>query len=221
MSFIATVPPAKAADEVRAMYQRQQARFGYVPNYARAFSLRPELMTLWADLLAGIRGNIDRRRFEIATLSAAVALRNSYCALAHGRALADMVSHDEVRAIAALALESVGDEPPATATATSTSQARTGLSAADRAIVRYAARAARTPQTLCEADIEALRAHGLTDPEIFDLAATAAARAFFTRLLDALGVEPDSTYAGLAPALRHALTVGRPIEQLPASRPAA
>jgi hypothetical protein len=89
MSFIVTTPPEAAADEVLAMYQRQEASWGYVPNYARLFSHRPEVMARWASLLAGIRRPVDARRFELVTLGAALALRNSYCCLAHGRALTE------------------------------------------------------------------------------------------------------------------------------------
>ena len=54
-------------------------------------------------------------------------------------------------------------------------------------------------------------AHGLSDEEIFDVVLAAAARCFFSKTLDALGVEPDAAYAELDPAFRDALTVGRPI----------
>jgi hypothetical protein len=40
----------------------------------------------------------------------------------------------------------------------------------------------------------------------------AAARCFFSKTLDALGVQPDALYAELQPELRDVLTVGRPIE---------
>ncbi len=39
----------------------------------------------------------------------------------------------------------------------------------------------------------------------------AAARCFFSKTLDALGVRPDSSYGDLEPGLRQALVVGRPI----------
>jgi hypothetical protein len=39
----------------------------------------------------------------------------------------------------------------------------------------------------------------------------AAARAFFSKTLDALCVEPDASYSELEPSLRETLTVGRPI----------
>jgi len=63
-----------------------------------------------------------------------------------------------------------------------------------------------------EDDVERLRGVGLTDDEIFDVVLAAAARCFFSKTLDGLGVQPDAAYRGLDPAVRDALTVGRPIE---------
>ncbi|MGH7331949.1 MAG: hypothetical protein ACREKS_04215 [Candidatus Rokuibacteriota bacterium] len=65
------------------------------------------------------------------------------------------------------------------------------------------------------ADVDALKAHGYRDEEIFDLAAAAAARCFFSKLLDARGVEADSSFNDLEPPLRQALTVGRPVADHP------
>jgi hypothetical protein len=62
-----------------------------------------------------------------------------------------------------------------------------------------------------ERDIAGLRALGYSDEQIFDFAATAAARCFFSKLLDALSVQADSQFNSLAPALRDALVVGRPV----------
>jgi hypothetical protein len=72
--------------------------------------------------------------------------------------------------------------------------------------------------------VAALRQHGYQDAEIFDIAATAAGRAFFAKLLDALGVLPDSPLLALDETFRDALTVGRPIDEracvtMPASKP--
>ena len=44
-----------------------------------------------------------------------------------------------------------------------------------------------------------------------DVVLTAAARSFFTKTLDGLGVRPDATYRELDPAVREVLVVGRPI----------
>jgi AhpD family alkylhydroperoxidase len=55
-------------------------------------------------------------------------------------------------------------------------------------------------------------AHGLSDVEIFDIAAAAAARCFLSKTVDALGAQPDRKYAELEDELRESLTIGRPIE---------
>jgi len=86
MAFVHTIPVEQAAGDVRAMYERTQGALGYVPNYAKVFSHRPDVMTAWSGLLAGIRGHLDARRYELVTLAAARALRSSYCMLAHGSA---------------------------------------------------------------------------------------------------------------------------------------
>jgi hypothetical protein len=49
------------------------------------------------------------------------------------------------------------------------------------------------------------------DLRLYELATAAAARCFFSKTLDALGVQPDARYAELAADVREALTVGRPI----------
>ena len=62
-----------------------------------------------------------------------------------------------------------------------------------------------------EADLRPLRALGLSEAEIMDVVLAAAARCFFSKTLDALGVRPDASYLELEPDVRGALVVGRPI----------
>ncbi|QTF90937.1 carboxymuconolactone decarboxylase family protein [Halomonas sp. BM-2019] len=193
MSYIATIAPERASEEVAAMYRRQAAHFGYLPNYARAFSHRPEVMANWAALLASIRRQVAPRRFELATLAAASVLGNSYCALAHGEALGQWLDDETVAAIAR------GGEP-------------SGLDAAELEVLAFARRVTRDASRITADDVERLRARGLADDEIFDLVAVVAGRAFFTKVLDGLGVEPDAAYREALPApLCEALTVGRAI----------
>lgn len=199
MPFIDTIPPAESQDEVRAMYQRQQEAWGYVPNYAKIFSHRPEVLARWGRLLAEIKRPMDRRRFELVTFVVAYELRNSACALAHGKALAEFHSPDIVCAIAE---DRAGDT----------------LSEADQAIVRFARQVAHDASRVTSGLVGQLKRYGLTDAEIFDIAATAAGRAFFTKMLDALGVEPDSSCLQMDEGFRRALTVGRPIGFRPAER---
>jgi alkylhydroperoxidase family enzyme len=65
--------------------------------------------------------------------------------------------------------------------------------------------------SISDADRQPLRDLGLSETEIMDVVLAAAARCFFSKTLDGLGVQPDASYAGLEPELREALVVGRPI----------
>ena len=65
---------------------------------------------------------------------------------------------------------------------------------------------------ITQADVGALRAHGFSDSEIIDIAAATAARTFFSKLMDALGAEPDPEYLKMEGQLLRVLSVGRPFE---------
>jgi len=196
MSFIATTAPADAQGPVAEMYRRQEASWGFVPNYVRVFSHRPELMARWGALLAEIKRPMDKRRFELATFAAAHELRHSACALAHGRVLREFFADREILAIA--------EQRPDPA-----------LSEAEQALLRFARQVASDAAQVSAQDVAALRDAGYGDAEIFDIAAAVAGRAFFTKLLDALGVLADAPPPELTPALCEALTVGRPVDRAP------
>jgi uncharacterized peroxidase-related enzyme len=193
MAFIDTVAPKDAADQVRAMYARQQGHWGFVPNYAKVFCYRPEVMARWAQLIAEIKRPMEPRIYELVTFAAALELRSTACALAHGKKLTEYIDPHKVRAIAE------NDSVEA-------------LNEAERAVVSFARRVARDASRITAGEVAGLKGHGFSDADIFDMAATAAGRAFFTKLLDGLGVEPDAPLAEIDASLREPLTVGRPID---------
>src|SRR5439155_6102130 len=49
----------------------------------------PAVYEAWQQLKETIAGSMDARRYELVTLAAARELRSSYCALAHGKVLAE------------------------------------------------------------------------------------------------------------------------------------
>lgn len=193
MAFIDTVPPSAAEADVREMYDRQQRKYGYVPNYAKVFSHRPHVMGLWSDLLYGIRRSMDQRRFELCTVAAAMSVKSTYCSLAHGRALTEFYSTEEV-----LAIVSDAEDAP--------------LDAAEAEMMRFARKVARHASDVTMSDVARLRAHGFDDAEIFDIVAAATARTFFAQLCEGLGAVADRGFMDMDERLRAALTVGRPGE---------
>jgi uncharacterized peroxidase-related enzyme len=198
MTFIRTIPPEAAEGPVAQMYEEVRARFGYVPNWAQAFSLRPGVRDGWTALLRSVQSNLPVRSYELATLAAARALRSTYCSLAHGSVLADKVF--DAAGVTAIATDT-GDAP---------------LQPRERAMMAFVEKVVLAADQISVSDVEALRAHGYRDEEIFDLTAAAAARCFFSKLLDALGVQADVEFNALDPTLRQALTVGRPMAGGPA-----
>ena len=109
---------------------------------------------------------------------------SSYCALAHGSVLY-----------------------PGRAFSTSPTSRRSpldyrnaGLDPVDVAVMDFAVAVVRDAAAITRADLDGLRTHGLSDAEICDVVAAAAARCFFCKFIDALGaLRPDAAYADLAP----------------------
>ena len=158
-------------------------------NYERAFEERPDVYAAWGELLGAIKANMDLRRYELATLAAARRLRSSYCSLAHGKVLAEQFG-EPVHEIAR-------DHRAA------------GLDDVDVAVMDLAERVVDDASSIDEADLQRLRDLGLSDAEIMDVVLAAAARCFFAKTIDAMGVLPDASYRELEPELREVLVVGQ------------
>ena len=194
MTFIETIPEDEAEGATAHWYAADRERLGYLPNYTKVFGERPAVYAAWKQLGGAIGGAMDKRRYELATLAAARVLRSSYCALAHGKILAELLGPEATRAVA-------------------DGEADTVLDPVDAEIVRFATLVTRDAAAVTAKDVDRLRAVGLSDEDILDVTLAVAARCFFSTVLEALGVQPDPAYQALDPDLRAALTVGRPIAE--------
>src|SRR5665647_3052561 len=85
--FIQTTSETEAEGKLREIYEGDRKSLGYVPNHAKVFSLRPDVLEAWRNFQASIRKNLRLRRYELVTLAAAKALNCRYCLLAHGTIL--------------------------------------------------------------------------------------------------------------------------------------
>jgi uncharacterized peroxidase-related enzyme len=193
MSWIRT--PSEEAGDVATAYTRDRETLGYVANYTQVFAHRPAVLEAWRGLNGAIKASMDGRRYELATVAAALRLRSSYCSLAHGKVLAEQF--DGPAAVTALAAE------PAAAPVTPV----------DRAVMALADKVAAGAADMSEDDLTELRDLGLDDTDILDVILAAAARCFFSSVLDAVGAQPDAAYRSMDQTVREALTVGRPIAE--------
>jgi len=198
MPYLQTVPPEDASGEVKAMYDQDLAAQGYVANYTQAFSFGPDVLQGWLALKDAITSGMDPRLYELATVAAATAIRSSYCSLVHGNILA--TGYYPAEQVASIAGD--GDEAAA------------ALDAADAAVVRFARKVAEQAEQITAEDVGELRRLGFSDADIFNVILAAAARCFFSKVLDATGTLPDAALHDLPDQLRAALTVGRDIAPL-------
>ena len=177
MTFIDPIAERDATGEVAALYEDEIADQGYVSNSAAVFSLRPGVIPGWIGLKNAITAEMDGRRYELVTFAAARRLRSSYCMLAHGSVLLERFY--DADALLRIALD----------------HHVAGLDEVDVAIMDLAEKVAGDASAVAQEDVDRLRELGLTDAEVFDVVAAAAARAFFTKVVDGLGGQPDSEYA--------------------------
>jgi uncharacterized peroxidase-related enzyme len=177
--FIQTTSEEKAEGKLLEIYEGDRKNLGYVPNHARVFSLRPDVLEAWRIFQGSIRKNLRLRRYELITLAAAIALKCRYCILAHGAILnKNGVSVDQLRMIL-------------------TNFNEAGLEHAEIAMMEFAKKIVQNANEITQADVDALRAFDFEDTEILDITLTATMRSFASKTFNALGAGPDAIYKEL------------------------
>lgn len=193
-AFVNTIPEAVATGSVADYYRQQHEAWGFLPNYAGLFSHHPEVAQAWNALQGSIRGTMDRRLLELATVAAARALRSTYCTAAHSTFLRSACGDEGV-------LRSIAEDPTGA-----------GLEPRDRAVFEFAGTVAVNAADIRQEDIDQLHAFDFTDQDITTIVFAVAARSFFTTVLDGLGAQLDREIAAmLSPDLVESMIVGRPV----------
>ena len=186
MSILQTVPGDEATGVIAEMYAGDVADQGFVSSHTKVMALRPDALQAAQQLGATIVAGLGIRRYELATLAAARALRSEHCLLAHGRKSLGILSADELAAIAR-------DYRDA------------DLSGADIELMAFAEKLATDAPSMTDDDSRRLRDAGFSDEEIVSVALAAGFRCFFSKVLQALAVDVDDVTPGLGPELRDAL----------------
>ncbi|HEX5579137.1 MAG TPA: carboxymuconolactone decarboxylase family protein [Candidatus Limnocylindria bacterium] len=177
--YVRTVSPHEAEGAVKAMYDAAQASEGYLPNQVQLFSLNPEARAAWRHLVESITDNLDHRRYELVTMAAAATVQCRYCVSAHATVLmdSDYFDREQVEAI------------------TRDFRSADSLDARDKEVMVFAEKVALDANRITPEDVDHLRQHGLGEREIFDITLAAAARVFYSKVLQAMDAEPDEALA--------------------------
>lgn len=185
------------SDATARLYKSDVEQQGFVMNLSRLWAWRPEVCEAFGALRTQLTGNstLSNRELAVIVCATAASLGDSYCALAWGKKLAAAAD-------------------PSAAAAVLQGVENTGLTARDLALSVWARKVARNPNGTTPQDVEALRAAGYSEREIFEATAFVAFRLAFSTINDALGVSPDWQLAAAAPAeVNQAVTFGRPVAE--------
>jgi uncharacterized peroxidase-related enzyme len=196
-SFLSQPP---ASPEVDALLDRDRQTQGFVMNLTHLWSWRPDVYSSFVDLRAGLMegSSLTDRDFAVLVPAMASALRDSYCSLAWGAKLAKLSDGDTAAAVI--------------------SGTDGGLTPREAALADWARRVTRDPGATTEADVEWLRAAGLSDREIFEATTFVALRLAFSTVNSALGASPDRQLLDNAPEqVRGAVDYGRPVAAAPSA----
>jgi uncharacterized peroxidase-related enzyme len=168
----ATGEAAKVYDEWRAKSGRQQ-----VPGILKCFSHRPDFLRevmKFSDTVHFSQGHLDRKTKEAIASWVSWLNRCPYWLDSHAYFLrVQGAEEDTVQAIARGNLEDAG------------------LSPAERALLDYVTKVTEAAYRTTNEDVQNLRDHGWTEPQIAEAVYITAMFAFFNRVADAFGIAPQ------------------------------
>jgi uncharacterized peroxidase-related enzyme len=185
--------------EVVAVYDTTRQADGYVANYLRVWCWRPDLYKQFVDLRLGVMASttLTDREQAIVVATTVSSFGDSYCSLAWGGKLAKLAGAETAGSVVAGA---VPDE----------------LSAREAALCDRCRAVVGDPMTTTPEQVDALRAAGFDDREIFEATLLLSLRLAFSTVNDALGAQPDRQLADAVPVpVRDAVTFGRPAAETP------
>jgi len=173
MAYIRTIPPARADGPLADLYRRYGNPDGTVDNVLRVHSLNPESLEAHAALyVQSMHRPGPLSRVEREMLGVVVSRINGcrYCLHHHAAGLRRLLPEDR---------RPLADE---------LMRGRCGrLTSRESAMVLYAERLTREPASMDAGHIDALRAAGLSDREILDVAQVVGYFAYANRIVLGLG----------------------------------
>lgn len=187
--FIAEPPPSP---EREAAYKDDLDSDGYVNNLTKIWAWRPDIIEAFVGARTQLQEHWELDRLDRAVLVVATARArdDSYCSLAWGNRLAELVGERQAAEVLRGKIEALG--------------------ARHRALVLWAESVVRDPNGTTPKQVSQLRECGLSDRAIFEATAFIAFRLAFSTVNDALGAAPDAQLMQNAPeAVREAVNYGR------------
>jgi len=178
MSYVRTIDEADATGRLAQLYQRGGNPDGTVDNVLKVHSLNPDSLHAHLELyISAVHRPSPLSRAEREMIAVTVSRLNGceYCKRHHGEGLRRLLPEDRKHAAGELM---GGDE--------------SSLIPREKALTRYAEMLTLHPDSVVQAEIDALRTHELDDRAIVDLACVVAYFAYANRVVLGLGAGLES-----------------------------
>lgn len=175
--------PGELDEAMKAYFAKCQEKLGFIPNVLTAYSF--DLAKLKAfvamsdDLMLGKSG-ISKAEREMIAVVVSSANHCHYCLIAHGAVLRKLTGDIQLADTIVMNYRAAA------------------LDARTRAMLDFSWKLTEAPWEVCEEDRAALRKHGFSDRDIWDIAAVAAFFNMSNRLATASGNEPNAEYYAMA-----------------------
>jgi uncharacterized peroxidase-related enzyme len=179
---ISRFPPPELAglpQDVRERIEAVQEKSGFVPNVFLALARRPdEFRAFFAyhDALMEKAGGLTKAEREMVVVATSGVNDCLYCVVAHGAIL-------RIRAKNPLIADEVAVNPR-----------KSDVTPRQKVMLDFALKVAERSHAMDDADYEALKAHGFTDDDAWDVAAIAAFFAMSNRLANAFSIRPNDEF---------------------------
>ena len=170
-------------EDIRALVEEVQEKSGFIPNVFLALAHRPdEFRAFFAghDALMDKTEGLSKAERELIVVATSAVNDCLYCVIAQGAIL-------RIRAKNPLLADQVAINP-----------FKADLSERERHIVDFALRVADNSAAVSDRDIDAMRGHGFTDDEIWDIGAITAFFAMSNRLANLASIRPNDEFYAMA-----------------------
>jgi uncharacterized peroxidase-related enzyme len=172
-------PEAKLTSKLEAYFAKCEEKLGFVPNVLRAYAFDSTKLQAFIDMVDDLMlGESGLSKLEREMIAVAVSAVNHchYCLTAHGAAVRQRAKDPEMGEMIA---QNYRAAP---------------LPARQKAILDFAVKLTEQPDKIDEADREALRRAGLTDRDIWDIAAVTGFFNMSNRIAAATDMRPNREY---------------------------
>lgn len=166
-------------DDLRARILEVQEKSGFVPNVFLTLAHRPDearAFLAYHDALMLKESGLTKAEREMIVVATSGANNCLYCVVAHG------------------AILRVYEKNPLIADQVAVNYRKADISARQKAMLAFALKVATASATLDDDDFEAVRRHGFTDEDIWDIGAIAALFALSNRMANLIGMRPNDEF---------------------------